>query len=136
MKTKRFLWLALTGSLVTTLSLAQTANQHCSAAFLGKRLLVNQYSPKGVCRMPSTATGSLSVWTVNLTEKETKPLTRIPFQVAIRDKETKTLQLVSKTAHKEVEVRQLLNRCRKGDHIVLLTLNQQYALPHNEIIVE
>ncbi|WP_266368327.1 hypothetical protein [Tellurirhabdus rosea] len=130
------LTLLLLGTLLSTVSLAQSSFQHCSAAFVSGRMLVDQYSPKGTCRLNTKANGELSVWTINATDKETKAVSRIPFKVAIRDKDTQTLLLFSNDSFRQVNIRNVLTKCRKGDRIVLLTLDRQYALPHNEILVE
>ncbi|WP_245776713.1 hypothetical protein [Spirosoma endophyticum] len=44
--------------------------------------------------------------------------------------------LLTKTDVKQIDVHNVLTKCKKGDHIVLLTLDDQYAMPHNEIPVQ
>lgn len=56
--------------------------------------------------------------------------------VAIRDKNTHTMVMYSNKTYKELDIRKVLSKCNVGDHIVLLTTDHQYALPHNEILVE
>ncbi len=99
-------------------------------------MVVDTYTDKGKCLLPSTATGKLTVCTVYLSPTASKAVDKTTFKVAIRDKATRTLHLYSNEAFKQVEIRDVLTKCRKGDHIVLLTLGDLYALPHNEILVQ
>lgn len=115
--------------------LAQESFTKCSAAFLGSNMVVNEYTTKGVCVLPATATGQLTVNTVDLSPKESKAIDRIAFRIAIRDKDTKTLMMYAPDEFREVDVQRVLAKCKKGDHIVLLTVDNQYALPHNEILI-
>lgn len=114
----------------------QAPYRHCSAAFLGSKMIVNKYSPTGKCTITATATGELTVNTVDLSINESKRVDRLSFRIAIRDKETKTLYTFSGQEYQKVDIQTVLARCRKGDMIVLLTTNDRYALPHNEILVQ
>ncbi|HEY0109361.1 MAG TPA: hypothetical protein VGB67_07000, partial [Fibrella sp.] len=58
------------------------------------------------------------------------------FKVAIRDKATGTLHMYSNDTFRQVPVQRVLSTCKKGDQIVLLTVDKRYALPHNEIVVQ
>jgi hypothetical protein len=107
----------------------------CSAAFLNSKMIVNEYSPSGKCTVSIHEKGNLTVNTVKLSSIKTKITDAIMFQVAIKDKETGTLILVSKEQIKKVAIESILSKCKKGDHIVLLTINRKYSLPHNEILV-
>lgn len=113
-------------------------SQHiCSAAFLGKKMIVNQYTDK--CyknELPLNATGELSVSTVYLDKNEGKAVDRIPFKIAIKEQGTKTITMFSREDFMKVDVQKVLSQCKKGDQIVLLTLDKQYFLPHNEILVK
>jgi hypothetical protein len=42
----------------------------------------------------------------------------------------------SNKTYQEVDIKPLLAKCKPGDAIVLLTLDDRYALPHNEILVK
>ncbi|RFS16437.1 hypothetical protein [Emticicia sp. C21] len=113
-------------------------SQHiCSAAFLGNKMIVNQYTDK--CyknELPLNATGELSVSTVYLDKNESKAVDRIPFKIAIKEQGTKTITMFSREDFMKVDVQKVLSQCKKGDQIVLLTLDKQYFLPHNEILVK
>lgn len=124
------------GCMMSNLCVGQQAFTNCAAAFVGSKMVVNEYTPKGTCRLPATATGELSVSTVDLSPTESKAVDRIAFKIAIRDNATKTLVLFSKEEFKQVPVQKVLAKCRKGDRIVLLTLDKSYSLPHNEILVQ
>ncbi|GAB3175595.1 hypothetical protein [Telluribacter humicola] len=136
MKMKTGLLFLVAYGLLTSLTYGQDNFKHCTAAFLGTQLVVNEYSPKGKCVLPSTSVGTLTVQTVNLSADKVSRVAEIPFKVAIRDKETQTLVMYAKEDFKQVDIRQVLAKCKKGDSIVLLSVDNQYALPHNEIIIQ
>ena len=107
----------------------------CSAAFLNNKMLVNEYSPAGKCSVSITEKGHLTVSTVELSANKSKAVDSIIFQVAIRNKETGTVMLFSNEKIRKIEIQKVLEKCKKGDHILVITLNDKYALPHNEILV-
>jgi hypothetical protein len=114
---------------------AQEPFNNCAAAFLNDKLVVDNYSPDGQCRLAQNATGTLTVCTADLSPERSVPVAKIKFMVAIRDKNTKTMVMYSKDVLQSVDVAKILSKCKAGDSIVLLTLADQYALPHNEILV-
>jgi hypothetical protein len=114
---------------------AQRPFTNCSAAFLDRKMVVNEYTDSGKCILPITAFGELTVCTASISPTETYPTGKIPFKIAIRDANTKTMVMYSSRTFRRLDVRKVLARCKKGDHIVLLTLSNEYALPHNEILV-
>ena len=124
------------GCTLANLCVGQRSFNNCAAAFVDSKMVVNEYTTKGTCRLPATTTGQLSVSTVELSPTENKAVDRIAFKIAIRDNATQTLVLYSKEEFKQVPIQKVLAKCRKGDHIVLLTLDNSYALPHNEILVQ
>lgn len=135
------LFLLLGGLTVAQIGLAQDRSgsekpNQCVAAFVGNRMVVDQYTTTGKCRLSATATGDLAVYTVHLSPTESKALDKIDFQVAIRDKQTGTLTMYSAKQYRQVPVQEVLTKCRKGDQIVLMTVDNRYALPHNEILVQ
>ncbi|AKD55732.1 hypothetical protein [Spirosoma radiotolerans] len=108
----------------------------CSAAFIDSKMIVNLFQPTGQCRLSPKASGELTVKTIALSSTESKPLNKIPFTVAIRDKATNTLHMYSRKPMCQIPVQRVLANCKKGDNIVLLTVSNRYALPHNEILVK
>lgn len=127
----------LTGCLlVGTRSFGQEVYQQCTAAFLNTRMVVDEYSPLGTCKLPLLSAGDLTVQTVDLASEGAKAIEAIPFKIAIRDGQSGTLTLYSPTDFVKVPVQEVLQRCRKGDSLVLLTLNNHYSLPHNEILIQ
>lgn len=136
MKKSNLLASLLLSLVVSTLSLAQHKFSSCSAAFLDNKMVVNEYTDKGKCIIPASAKGQLSVCTANLSPKESIPVDKLMFKVAIRDKSTKTMVMFSNENYKQVDIQKVLSKCKKGDHIVLLTTSDEYALPHNEILVQ
>lgn len=127
----------MTGSfLLSVLAFYSYGQQVCSAAFLDNKLVVDEYSPTGKCILPLTARGELTVATAELSLEASKPVESLPFKIAIRDENTKTLTMFSGEDFRKIEIQQVLAKCKKGDSIVLLTLEKQYALLHNEILVK
>lgn len=116
-------------------SFAQKAFSDCAAAFLNKKMIVKEYTNKAKASIPLSAHGELSVGTVALSDKGNKLVNNFAFSIAIKDKVTGTLMLFSRENYAKIEIQKVLSRCHKGDSIVILTLNNEYALPHNEILV-
>lgn len=135
-KTISLFFLAICCLLASPMSFGQGAFTQCSAAFLNTQMVVDEYSPKGQCRLALQSTGELTVQTVALSPTESKALAAIPFKVAIRNGETNTLMLYSSTDAVKVDVKDVLKQCKKGDSLVLLTVSDQYSLPHNEILIQ
>ncbi len=109
---------------------------NCAAAFVNSKMVVNDYSPTGHCEIAKSASGELSVQTANLSSDSGVPTGKIGFKIAIRDGNTKTLIAFSDKTYKQLDIKTVLAKCKPGDAIVLLTTNDEYALPHNEILVK
>ena len=122
--------------VVSTFGYSQQKFSNCSAAFLDNKMVVNEYTDKGKCVISASAKGQLSVCTANLSPKQSLPVDKLLFKVAIRDKSTKTMVMFSNENYKQLDIQKVLAKCKKGDHIVLLTTSDEYALPHNEILVQ
>lgn len=116
-------------------SFAQKQFSNCSAAFLDQKMIVEEYSAKAKANIATTAHGELSVGTVSLSSKTNKLTSNFPFSIAIKDKNTGTLMLFSREVYTKIDIKKVLAKCHKGDSIVILTLKDEYALPHNEILV-
>ncbi len=121
--------------LCSVASIAQDSFNECSAAFLNNKMVVDEYTTQGKCTVSGSAAGVLTVNTADLTPEGGKPRDQISFRIAIRDKNTGTLVMFSGEAVKQVEIQNILKKCSKGDHIVLMTTENRYVLPHNEILV-
>jgi hypothetical protein len=131
--------LKITALLLFVTTLAATAQDRftsCSAAFLDKKIIVDEYSPTGKCRLPANATGELTVCFAELSAENSIPKGEISFMAAIRDGNTKTLMMYSDKVYRRMAVEKILAKCRKGDSIVLLIMEDGFAVPHNEILVE
>ncbi len=135
---KKQTWLFITFlALSGTLQAQREDFSSCAGAFLGKKLVVNEYTTTGTCVMAATATGELTLRPVFFTEGEDlKRGDKIPFKVAIRNGSTKTLLLWSEKTYRELDIQKVLKDCKKGDSVVLLTLDRQWSVPHPEILVE
>ncbi|QHV94461.1 hypothetical protein [Spirosoma endbachense] len=136
MKKINGLMLAILGLVVSNACLGQHSFSTCSAAFLNNKMVVDSYTDKGKCLLSSSATGQLTLQTVSLSPTGSKGLEKVPFRVAIKDKATQTLLLLTQEEVKEIDVKKVLAKCKKGDRVILLTLDDQYAVPHNEILVQ
>jgi len=127
-----FILLAILGSFS---GFGQQSFNNCSATFLNNKMLVNEYSPAGKCKVSITEKGDLTVNTVELSSTESKAINPIMFQIAIRNKNSGTLTMFSKDKIQKIEIQKILEKCKKGDYIIVLTVNDKFALPHNEILV-
>jgi hypothetical protein len=127
--------IVLISILFCSKSFAQKAFSDCAAAFLDKKMIVKEYSNKAKASISLSARGELSVGTVALSEKGNKLMDNFAFGIAIKDKATGTLMLFSKENYTRINIQKVLSRCHKGDSIMILTLSNEYALPHNEILV-
>ena len=131
-------------SLLIALSILWTINlvgqkelfSICASIFLYEKLVVVDYSPTGKCQLPYSSTGKLTVCSATYENDKWSCTEKIDFRVAIKDGNTKTLWSFSDQSFKEIDFKQVLAKCKKGDFVVILTVNNLHALPHNEILVE
>ncbi len=107
----------------------------CAAIFYKGKMLVNEYSPKGKCKLETGMEGKLTVSAVSLSDKGAIPTTKIGFQVAIQNNRTNTLRLISQDELFEVELKTILEQCEKGDELIFLTTDKKYSLPHHRVAV-
>ncbi|MFN0175373.1 MAG: hypothetical protein ACKVU0_12040 [Saprospiraceae bacterium] len=121
---------------LTVTCFAQEAFTSCTAAFLDNKIIVDEYTPNGKCALSAASTGVLTVCTADLSPTNSIPVKQIKFMVALRDQNTKTLTMFSSETYKQIDIQKVLARCKTGDHIVLITMDDAYSLPHNEILVK
>ena len=106
----------------------------CAAILYNGNMLVDEYSPKGKCKLEEkNRKGVLSVATVKSSDEGTTPAKNIPFKVAIKNGRTNTIWMYSEKALQEVQLEDILKKCEPGDRIILMTVDQRYSLPHPEI---
>ena len=122
--------------IFTTSLFSQKAYSDCAAICLNKVALVKDYSPSGICEVSLDGKGVLSVFTVALSERAISPQKPILFKIAIRDAETQTIWIYAEKTFETIDMEEILANCQKGDHILVMTVDQTYALPHNEILVK
>ncbi|MEO1263710.1 MAG: hypothetical protein AAFZ15_33175 [Bacteroidota bacterium] len=108
----------------------------CTAIFLNQEMLVDDYSPKGKCKISQNATGTLFVSTTQLSLDFANPLKSIEFRVAIVNNQTNTIWQYSDKTYKKVDLEKILEKCEVGDDILIMTVDQTYSLPHNKIEIE
>ncbi|MFZ1714743.1 MAG: hypothetical protein WAT88_05575 [Saprospiraceae bacterium] len=114
---------------------AQAAFSNCSAAFLDNKMIVDTYSPFGACILDQTSKGTLTVCTAALSDTENKAVDKIKFKIALRDQLTKTLTMYSDETFTQISIQKIMSKVQPGDHVVLITMQSEYSLPHNEILV-
>ncbi len=114
---------------------AQNRFSDCAAVFLDKKMVVDDYSPKGKCIVDATAKGQLSVYTAVVENDTWRAVDKIAFKITIKDAKTKTLLSYSDVTYKDIDIQKVLSKCQKGDYILISLVKDQYALPHNEILV-
>jgi len=107
----------------------------CAAILYKGKLLVDEYSPRGVCKLEQGMTGTLTVATVTLSDDGGAPVKNIGFKVAIKNDRTNTLWMYADKTLQEVQVEDILKKCEKGDRIIFMTVDQKFSLPHHEIDV-
>jgi hypothetical protein len=115
---------------------AQAPFNNCAAAFLDGRMVVDEYSPSGKCVIDRHAGGELTLCAVDLSPEKVAPMEKALFMVALRDANTGTLNMFSTATYQELDIRRVLEKCKPGDRIVLLTIDPRYAVPHAEILVQ
>lgn len=121
---------------ITNTTFAQDRFNDCVAACLDKVSIIKEYSKDAKAEINYDAKGNLEVYTVGISETAITPKKKIKFKVAIKDAATETLWLFSDQNYTEIEVEKILADCKKGDSIILLTVDAKYALPHHEILVK
>lgn len=114
---------------------AQEPFSQCTAAFLNKKMVVDEYTTTGKCSLPENATGTLSVCTADLSPERSIPQEKIKFKIALKKQQANTLIMFSDVTYKELNIEKVLAQCQPGDKIVLMTLDNRYSLPHHEILV-
>lgn len=133
----KYLFGVLFSLILFSISLsAQNKFSNCSAIFLNQKLVVDDYSPKGKCVLKSTASGQLTVCTAVFDNNQWQAVENIYFNIIIRDGSTKTLLSYSNITYKAIGIQDVLSKCKKGDYILISIIKDEYALPHNEILVE
>ena len=133
---RTILLLAAALLLMLPVGFGQELYTNCSAAFLNDAIIVADYSPTGTCRLPAEASGLLTVCTATYDNNEWSSTEKLEFKLAIRDGNTGTICSFSDKRFTGIEVQKVLAKCRKGDAIVILTVGNEYALPHHAILVE
>lgn len=109
---------------------------NCTAAFLDQKMVVDQYTPDGKCVLSHSASGELTVCTADLSPERSVAKDKVGFKIAIRDKNTGTITMFADDTFRKIDIQKVMTQCRPGDHIVLITTSREYALPHNEILVQ
>lgn len=103
-------------------------------------MIVEEYSTTAKAKISKDAIGWISARAVTLGdlakgEKKAEITQKIEFGVAIKDANTGTIVLFSPKEFKKIEAEKVLEKCKKGDTIIIMTTDNTYALPHNEILV-
>ncbi|MCB0656732.1 MAG: hypothetical protein KDC57_11380 [Saprospiraceae bacterium] len=115
---------------------AQDRFRSCSAAFLNDHMVVTEYTDQGICEVSKHDHGTLTVQTAYLSPEVNKPTGKLKFRIAIQDGGTGTMWSYSDKTFKEVALEAVLEKCKAGDRIVLMTVEDDYALPHSFVYVK
>lgn len=107
----------------------------CAAILYKGNVLVNEYSPRGFCKLETGMTGPLTVASVALDEEGATPGKNISFRVAIKNERTNTMWMFSDQVYEEVQLEDILRKIEKDDKIIIMTVDRKYSLPHHEIKV-
>lgn len=105
----------------------------CAAIIYNGKMLVDEYSPNGKCKLEQGMKGKLSLSTVQLSDKGGIPVRSLKFQIAIKNDKTNTMWMYSKGPLTEVNLEDVLKECKKDDRIIFLTTDKKIALTHHEI---
>lgn len=121
-------------------SYGQDSFSNCSAVFLNNQMIVEEYSASAKAKISKDAQGWISAGVVSLGdiskgEKKFEITDKIEFGVAIKDANTGTIILFSSKEYKKIEAVKVLAKCKKGDSIIIMTTDNRFALPYNEILV-
>lgn len=122
-------------SFVNHIEKVDSPHNSCAAIFLNNNMLVDDYSPRGKCRVEMGNKGKLVVSEVSLSETTAWPMQFVGFKVAIRNSKTNTLWMYSDETFFEVNLEDILSKCGKDDKIVILVTDREFSLPHHEIEV-
>jgi hypothetical protein len=113
-----------------------TAYNTCAAILLNGDVLVNEYSPRGQCKIEADSKGVITLSPVILNESSTITSTLLlSYYVAVKDSKTNTLRMITPMAVHKYKIEEVLAQCQLQDTIVILTVDKRYSLPHHEIIV-
>lgn len=128
------------GAVLTLIGLndldAQERFRSCSAAFLDQHMIVTEYTDHGICEVSKLSGGTLTVQTVYLSPEENRPTGKLKFRLAIQDGDTGTIWSYSDKTYQDISIQEILGKCRAGDQIVLMTVDDDFALPHSKIAVK
>jgi hypothetical protein len=128
--------LILLACLLAQAVLGQKPFANCAAAFLNGKMIVQEYTDAAKAKISIQAKGELTASTAELGTNYAKQVKKFAFGIAIKDKNTGTKILFSTKTFMKIAIEDILKKCKKGDSIILLTLDDEYALPHNEILVQ
>ena len=104
-----------------------------AAIFYNGNMLVDEYSPKGICKLEQSTKGILTLAAVELSEEGNKAIKELTFQVAIMNSKSNTMYIYTDQPVKSVKLEDVLSKCVQGDKIVIMTTDRKFTLPHHEI---
>jgi hypothetical protein len=126
--------------ILSKVAFSQEPYMNCSAVFLNDEMIVEEYTDVAKCKISKEAKGIISAGTVSLGDekaggKRFEITQKFEFGVAIKDGNTGTIIMYSQKKYTKIEAEKILAKCRKGDSILIMTTDDQYALPHNFLMV-
>lgn len=107
--------------------------RECAVIFYDGKMLVDEYTPEGKCKVLPRQSGKLSLRTLGSSKTGCRSAELLSFRIAIRNKETNTLWMYSDQIFQEIYLDNVIQECKKGDTILIMTVDKRYSLPHHEI---
>lgn len=117
----------------TQTNLQPVGYNDCAAIFKNDKMLVDDFSPRGKCKMEIGTDDKLTVATVALNDEGARKTKDLEFHVAIKNERTSTYFLVTKEPVMSIDWPTIYKQCEEGDKVIILTTDNKYALPHAEI---
>lgn len=97
--------------------------------------IVQQDTPDGPLTLSPSATGMLTVATMDRKAGKSTPVNSIGFKVGIRDWRNNTLWMYTDETVFGVDLKTLIEKCEQGDTLIFMTVDRQYRLPRHEVVV-
>lgn len=119
--------------LVSSCTFSQEKHNNCVAVFIGEDMVVDEYSPRGKSIIDASSKGWLTVNMVELGENTAVKGKSVKYFLAVRDAKTESLTMLTSKATDKQALVDVLVDFEKGDKLIVLLEDDEYALPHYEI---
>jgi len=111
-----------------------TENFNKSAAiFFNENILVNVYSSKPGCFMGTSLDGYVTVYKLAEKRNGAANTDKIPFQIAIYNKEKKTMRMFSSRVYEYIKWQEIVQELLEDESVYIMLTDKQYTLEYHEI---